>query len=309
MLILFVISVLAIIGGIIFAIFSKNEEWTGGIVGSVVAIVVGLILAFLACTASISTGKTGILTTFGRVENYTLDAGFHFKGPWQNVVEMNNQEQRLHFEFDAFSSDIQQVKVTGSINFNIDKATAMTLYKEVGMSYDKTLINPRLFENTKAVFSHYIAEELVAKRNVLSEEIYILMEDDLKGYGINVISVSVEDIDFTDAFTDAVEAKQVATQNKLKAETEQEQKVMEAQMDAERRKIEADAEAAVRKTKADAEAYEIKVKSDAEAEANTKIAESLSEELIEYKYANTWDGKLPDTFMGDSEAIPVIQTN
>jgi regulator of protease activity HflC (stomatin/prohibitin superfamily) len=36
-------------------------------------------------------------------------------------------------------------------------------------------------------------------------------------------------MDFTDAFTNAVEAKQVAQQNKLKAETEAEQKVIEAE--------------------------------------------------------------------------------
>ena len=221
---------------------------------------------------------------------------------------MNNQEQRSQFTFEAFSSDIQQVNISGSINFNIDKSTAMTLYREVGTSYVNTLINPRLYENTKAVFSRYEAEDLIAKRDILSDEILGMMVNDLNGYGINVLSISIEDIDFTDAFTNAVEAKQVATQNKLRAETEQEQATMEARAAAERKQIEAEANAEVQKIQADAEAYEIKVQSEAEAEANKKIAESLSEQLIEYTYANGWNGELPETYLGGDDIVPVIQT-
>lgn len=300
--ILFIIGILAILAGLILLCIRDTR-----LIG-VIAIVAAVVLIFISCFASVPTGYTGILTTFGRVENETMEAGFHFKAPWQSVVKMNNQEQRNQFEFEAFSSDIQQVNISGSINYNIDKSTAMTLYREVGTSYANTLITPRLYENTKAVFSRYEAESLIAKRDVLSDEIREMMVSDLKNYGINVLSVSIENIDFTDAFTDAVEAKQVASQNKLKAETEQEQQTMEAKAAAERKQIEAAAQAEVQKIQADAEAYQIKVQSEAEAEANKKIAESLSEQLIEYSYANSWNGELPDTYVGSGDALPVIQT-
>lgn len=274
----------------------------------ILALIVAVILVLISCFASVPTGYTGIKTTFGRVENETIEAGLHFKAPWQKIVKMNNQEQRYQYTFDAFSSDIQQVTVVGSLNYNIDKTVAMTLYREVGTNYVNTLVAPRIFENTKAVFSRYEAENLVAKRDVLSDEILKMMVEDMKSYGINVLSISIEDIDFTDAFTDAVEAKQVATQNKLKAQTEQEQATMEAKAAAERKQIDASAQAEVKKIQADAAAYEIKVQAEAEAEANKKIAESLSDQLIEYSYANSWDGKLPATFLGSEDAIPVIQT-
>lgn len=300
--ILFVIGILAILAGLVLLCIRDTRP-----IG-VIAIVAAVVLIFISCFASVPTGYTGILTTFGRVENETMEAGFHFKAPWQSVVKMNNQEQRNQFEFEAFSSDIQQVNISGSINYNIDKSTAMTLYREVGTSYANTLITPRLYENTKAVFSRYEAESLIAKRDILSDEIREMMVNDLKNYGINVLSVSIENIDFTDAFTDAVEAKQVASQNKLKAETEQEQQTMEAKAAAERKQIEAAAQAEVQKIQADAEAYQIKVQSEAEAEANKKIAESLSEQLIEYSYANSWNGELPDTYVGSGDTLPVIQT-
>lgn len=301
---LFIIGILLALAGIVVALFMKEIRGFG-----VIALVVALVMIGISCFSSVPTGYTGILTTFGRVENETMEAGFHLKAPWQSIVKMNNQEQRKSFTLEAFSSDIQQVNVSGSINYNIDKTTAMTLYREVGTAYADTLIIPRLYENTKAVFSHYKAEELISNRDALSDEIRDMMIADMKGYGVNVLSISIEDVDFTDAFTTAVEAKQVASQNKLKAETEQEQQTMEARAAAERRQIEAEAQAEVERINADAEAYRIKTQSEAEAEANKKIAESLSEQLIEYNYANSWNGQLPSTFVGDGDAIPVIQTS
>lgn len=297
---LFVIGAIVVIAGLALLLVDPKV--------GVLSIVAAIVIIFVSCCATVPTGNTGILTTFGRVEDNTIEAGFHLKAPWQKVVKMNNQEQRNQFSLQAFSSDIQQVQVAGSINFNIDKTTAMNLYREIGTSYAKTLIDPRLNENTKAVFSHYEAEDLIAKRDLLSTEIRELMTEDLKDYGINVLSVSIEDVDFTDAFTDAVEAKQVATQNKLRAETEQEQATMEAKAAAERKQIEASAQAEIKKIQADADAYQIKVKSEAEAEANKKIAESLSEQLIQYAYANGWNGELPATFVGGDNALPVINT-
>ena len=270
-------------------------------VAAVCAIIYG------TCTAQVPTGYTGILTTFGRVESYTMDAGFHFKSPFQQVVLMDNREQKTSFKTQSFSSDIQQVDIDGSINFSINQATAMNLYRQVGTSYFNTLVMPRQLENTKAVFSKHTAENLVAARETLSKTIRNQLSEEMKNYGINISSVSIENIDFTDSFTDAVEQKQVAAQKKLQAEIEQEQKTMETQQQAERQRITAEAEAAVKKIEADAAAYATKVKAEAEAEANQKIAASLTESLIKWQQANAWDGKLPAYMAGEgSTSLPIL---
>lgn len=142
----------------------------------------------------------------------------------------------------------------------------------------------------------------------MSGEIKDLMTHDLESYGITVSTVSVENIDFTDAFEAAVEAKQVATQEAQRAKTLQEQQTMEAKQDAERKKIAAQAAADVVRQQADAEAYEIKTKSEAQAEANRKVAETLTDELIKYEQAKNWDGKLPNVFSGDG-VLPIITEN
>ena len=277
-----------------------------GLIVLVAAAALALIVA-LTCTATVQTGYTGIVTTFGKVEDMTLEAGFHFKTPFQKIISMDNREQKDTFTTEAFSSDIQQVNIIGSINYAINKSTAMNLFKEVGTDYFNKLVYPRMLEITKGVFSKYTAENLVANRQRLSEAIREGLHAELDQYGINVISVSIENLDFTDAFTDAVEAKQVAAQKKLQAEIEQGQMTMETQQQAERKRINAEAEANVAKINADADAYALQVRSEAEAEANKKIAESLTENLIRFNEIKAWDGKLPTYMAGQGAAtLPIL---
>ncbi|MDO5436276.1 MAG: SPFH domain-containing protein [Clostridia bacterium] len=271
-----------------------------------IAAVAVVIILCLTCTSTVPTGYTGILTTFGRVENGTLEAGFHVKSPVQQIVLMDNREQKTAFVTECFSSDIQQVDVTGSVNYAINKSTAMNLFKEVGTDYYSKLVQPRMLEIVKGAFSQYTAENLVANRQTLSTKIRENLASELEKYGINVISINIENIDFTDAFTDAVEAKQVAAQKKLQAQIEEEQKTMEAQQQAERKRISAEAEAAVQKINADAEAYAVRVKSEAEAAANELIAASVTEELIRFNEVENWNGQLPTFVAGESSGIMPI---
>ena len=281
-----------------------NKKWI--IIAAVTLIV--LILVSVTCTATVQTGYTGIVTTFGRVEDKTLEAGLHVKSPFQRIIAMDNREQKTSFTTEAFSSDIQQVNITGSINYAINKDTAMNLFKQVGTDYFNKLVYPRMLEITKGVFSKYTAENLVANRQVLSEQIRDGLYQELQNYGINVISLSIENIDFTDAYTDAVEAKQVAAQRKLQAEIEQSQMTMETQQQAERQRINAEAAANVARINADADAYAVKIRSEAEAEANKQIAESLTEKLIRFNEIKAWDGKLPAYLSGEgATTIPVLQ--
>lgn len=63
-------------------------------------------------------------------------------------------------------------------------------------------------------------------------------------------------------------------------------------------KAEADKQVAI--TNAQAEAEKTAIKAEAQAEANRKIAESLSEELIEYQKVQKLDGKLPTVTGGNA---------
>lgn len=290
----------------------KMDEFRWGhIIGSVIALIVAIILAF-SMIKTVPTGYTGILTTFGKVEPNTVSAGVHVIAPWQKIVKLDNRTQKVSVETDTFSKDIQQVKVSLAVNFCIDQATAQELYKTVGVNYYESVVLPRILENVKAVVAEYSAENLVAKRGELSDEILTRLTDDAAAYGINIISISVEDIDFTDEFTDAVERKQVASQNKLAAETEQAQKTMEEQAAADRAVISAKAKAEQDVIAANAELEVTKIQAEAalyagekEAEMNKRIAESLTPNLVKYYYIKQWEGVLPKTVLGEDNSFMI----
>lgn len=289
-----------------------------------ISIVLVIILGFIAFDivepsygifGKVPAGHVGILTTFGKVSDEVLGEGFHLKNPVAKITRMDVRTQVEHGTYEAFSSDIQQVQVGLTVNFNVNKDTAMNLFREVGTKYIDTIIIPRVKENTKVVISHYTAESLVENREMLSSEVLELMKIDMSVYGINVTAISIEDIDFTDAFTNAVEAKQVATQQKLAAQTEEEKLTMQkeaeaareiitAETEAERNKIAANANAEVIRIEADTAAYAVRVEAEAQAEANAMIADSLTDELVNYTVLSRWNGELPEYYGGD--ALPVL---
>ena len=297
-----IFAVIALLVGITVYIALKSKEKKAlASLALVLAVVLCVGALVLSCVQTVPTGHTGVVTTFGRVENTTLDSGVHFVLPWQNVVKMDNRVQKQTVDLACFSSDIQEVNLTYTINYQIKKSDAQTIYRTIGEDYYQTVIQPCITESVKVVTARYTAEQLVGKRNELAGAIEVDLAEKLLSYNIELVSTSIENMDFTNAFTDAVEAKQVAQQNKLRAETEAEQKVIEAKAAAE-----------VRKVNADAAAYELLAKAEAEAEANRKISESLTQELINYTYAQSWNGKLPTVMTGgdsSSSMIPVLDVN
>ena len=99
--------------------------------------------------------------------------------------------------------------------------------------------------------------------------------------------VVINDMDFEKAYNTAIQQKSIAQQNADK------QKIENAIA-----KAEADKQVAI--TNAEAEAQKTSIAADAQAEANRKIAESLSEPLIEYQKIQKWDGKLPTVSGGNA---------
>lgn len=297
----FVIGIIVLIVGVVVSIYQGVENGSGAatVSGVATAIVVAILIS-LSCMASVPTGHTGVLTTFGKVEDRTLESGMNFKAPWQNVVKMDNRVQKQTTDLICFSSDIQEVSMKYTLNYQISSKDAMTIYKTIGVDYYNNIIVPNITEAVKTSVAHYNAESLVSGRSELSQKIQEDLTARLVNYNIIVVSASIEDMDFTDAFTNAVEAKQVAEQNKLKAQTEAEQKVIEAEAAAKIKQVDAEAAATAKKIAADAEAYEIGVKAAAEAEANKQLASSITQQLIDYKYYEAWDGKLPGVVGADT---------
>ena len=282
------------------------------------AVVVLLIVFFTAFSpiVTIPSGQTGVITLFGRVSEDTYGEGLHAKNPLARVIVMDNRTQKETVTMQAFSSDIQQVDVIATVNFHVPRDACSELYQKVGLGYYEQVMEPRVQEGVKAVFARYSAEKLIGARSTLADQVMEILSPEMAEYGISVTAVSIENVDFTDAFTDAVEDKQVAEQTKLRTEIEQAQLLVIAQTDAERRviaanadaqerEILAEADASVKQIEADAAAYAVRVQAEAEAEANALIAASLTEQLVAYQEIQQWDGALPSVY-GASDPLPVL---
>ena len=283
-----------------------------------IPLIVVALCTFFGSISIVPTGNTGVVTVFGHVEDYTLDAGFHCIAPWKDVVNMDNRTQIYTTALSCFSSDIQEVSVAYSVNYCISKADAQTIYRTIGTGYLETVMEPKIQEAVKGVIAKYNAEKLVEQRGTLSTQIDEVLTASLIPYNIEVVSTSLANIDFTDSFTNAVEAKQVAEQNKLRAQTEQEQAIIEANAAAERQVIQAQAQAdaSVVAAKADAEVQQIGA--DAAEYAGKKEAAILSNigeqmtkypGLEKYYYFQHWNGELPETMLGSNTGIIMDMTS
>ena len=245
-----------------------------------IVLVVLLVVGVFFCTTKVSAGHTGVVVSFGKVQDYTLDSGLHFKAPWHRVVKMDNRVQKETVELSCFSSDIQEVNLVYTANYRIEKENAMKIYSEIGKDYYDTVIAPAIAESAKIIAAKYSAENLISMRSELALGIEQELSNKLFKYNIEVVSTAVEDMDFTDAFTNAVEQKQVAEQNKLKAQT-----------DAERKVIEAEAAAKVKI-----------INAEAEAKANEALSNSITDKILKKTLYEKWDGKMP-TVSGSSSMI------
>jgi regulator of protease activity HflC (stomatin/prohibitin superfamily) len=282
------------------------------------------VIIVISCFATVPTGHTGILTTFGKVEDTTYEAGVHFILPWQEVVNMDNRVQKLTKDMEAFSSDIQEVTLKYTLNYRIESSQAQKLYKTVGVNYPATIVEPKIEDAVKTITAQYNAENLVSKRAELGDKIEALLTESLASYNIVVMGTAVENLDFTDEFTTAVEAKQVAEQNKIKAKTEQERETMEKEQELKRNEAAAQSAAKVARTEAESAAEVAKIQANAdlevskiqadaaeyagqkEAAKNKALASSLTEELLKYNYILQWNGQLPETYMGSENVNTIL---
>jgi regulator of protease activity HflC (stomatin/prohibitin superfamily) len=247
------------------------------VVRTYVILVVGVILfltVFFGTWFTVGAGEVGIVTRFGEVER-VQESGLGFKIPLvESVSIMNTRVQKEEIDSSAATKDLQDVNAKLALNYSIDQSTALKIYKELGKEYKDNIIIPALHESFKAGSAQYTAEELITKRAEAKEKILDVVKGRLDDYGVVVADLNIVDLNFSDEFNKAVEAKQVAQQQAEKAKQDLARIEIEAQQT---------------KTKADAEAY-----------ANEKRKQSLTEVSIQQQWIDKWDGKLPSTLTGDS---------
>lgn len=248
-----------------------------------------LVLVFLALilvfgsAGTVGAGERGVLLQFGAVKDKVFDEGLYFKIPLvQQVVKMDVKMQKDEVPASASSKDLQIVTSKIAINYHLLPNNVYKVWQDVGKDYNSRVIAPSIQEAVKAVTAKFTAEELIIRREDVKEQIKINLAERLIKNSIVVDEINITAFDFSRAFNDAIEAKVTAEQLKLKAER-----------DLERIRIEADQKVVEAEGKAKA------IKTEAQALI-------LNPKVVELRWIEKWDGKVP-TYWG--QASPFIGLN
>ena len=248
-----------------------------------VIVLVFLLVLFAGSFTIVPAGNTGVVLTLGKVSSTSYSEGFHLKIPFiQEVESMSNKIQVYETPASAVSKDLQTVSSTIAVNYRLISDKSADMYKNVGMDYQTVLITPVVQECMKSATAKYTAEQLITERAAVGDEVKAALDSKLNSYGIYIEKFNIVNFDFSDEFNSAIEAKQVAEQNLLKTQTEQQQAIVIAEAEAKQKVIEANAEAEA-----------ILAQAQAQADANKLLEESLSNKVIAYEQIQKWNGVMP----------------
>ena len=182
-----------------------------------VALIVLLPTAFSSFVI-VSSGHVGVVVQLGAVQPVALAEGFHLKLPFiQEVIQVEVRVQKTESEQTAASRDMQTVTTTVAVNFHLINDQVPVLYQRVGLSYNQRIIDPAIGEAVKAVTAQYTAEELISKRSEVSSKIKETLSSRFVYYNISLEEINITEFKFSDEYNNAIEQKQIAEQQALKA--------------------------------------------------------------------------------------------
>ena len=241
--------------------------------------VILVLIVTIGCFDIVPAGYKGVKLTMGAVDGTVLDEGMNFKLPFaQRIVHVDARVKKYTVEGETSASkDMQSITTNVAVNYRVDGANVDKLYKNLSLNYENTIIAPAVSECIKSVTSQYTAEETITRRSEISAQIKEMLKTRLEDKYIFVDSLNITDLTFSAAFDKAIEEKQVAEQNALKAKYDLE-------------RIRTEAEQAVIKAQGEAEAMRIK-------------NEALTDSIIELEFLNKWDGHMPTYYGGDADLL------
>lgn len=267
--------------------FSDNGNSAASIISGFLAFV--LVIAFILVPFSfhtVSSGEVAVVKHLGKIEDVKT-AGTHYD-LWvtNEYVKYDTKVQDFEVLTAAYSSDAQPMEIAMTIQYQILSDKVVDIATQYGkLDILQNRIESVAIERVKAVLSSHKAMDIIAKRAQISPDVETAIKELIGDeYYVNVTTVVLDNIDFSDAFELAVEEKMIAEQAKLKADYENDKKVANAK-----------AEIDISKAKAEA----LMIAAEAEADANKIINESITDKILEKNTIEKWDGKLPSVMTGE----------
>ena len=252
--------------------------------GSATTVIVVLFILFLIVfqpMTIVGVGERGVKVTLGQTSPVALEEGVHFVMPFISTVKkMNVKTVKSNIATMAQSKDIQQARIVYVVNYNLQPENAPKMWRTVGRDYVSVVVMPTVEGIVKDTIGKWNAQDIVANREKVASEVLFKLNEKLGPKYINVSDFQITEIQYSQAFEQAIESKVTAEQEALKAKN----KTVQVQEEA-RQKI---------------------IASEAEAKSMAIRAQALTQNknLVEYEAVQKWDGKLPQYMMGNS--VPFV---
>ena len=266
----------------------KKKGAIGGILTAIIMVVA--IGCLLCCVEKVPVGYEGVVYSMaGGVEDETLDQGWHIVSPMKEVKEFTVSNEQLILtkderegsegddSFKVTTADDASISVSFQMSYRFKSgADLVDTYKRFKGMDGEAIVNNRVKTVLKAKVSEVTTDYPMmdiysGNRSEINDKLTeYLNEEFTDDYGIEVLDASIVDVHPDKSLQEAIENRVKALQEKQQAQAEQEK----VKVEAETAKIKAENEAAIKILEAEAEAT-----------ANKKIAESISQELIDMEIA------------------------
>ncbi|PNW53834.1 UNVERIFIED_CONTAM: primosomal protein [Euhalothece sp. KZN 001] len=220
-----------------------NSQSITAIIGGVIAALL-LIIGFNSYTV-INPGEAGVLSILGQAQEGALLEGIHFKPPIISKVDVYDVTvQKYEVPAQSATKDLQDLNASFAINFRLDPVQVVDIRRKQGTLSNVVakVISPQTQESFKVAAARKTAEEAITRRDELKQDFDIALNNRLEKYGIIVLDTSVVDLNFTKAFAQAVEDKQIAEQSAQRAVYIAREAEQKAQADINRAKGRAEAQ-------------------------------------------------------------------
>ena len=245
----------------------------------------------------IPSGYTGVVTTFGQVQEKPMPNGFNWKIPFvQEVRQVNNKQQDVYIDGQIWSEAKDQtvVYMQGiTVTYQISPEKSAWIFANV-TDYTRNLVSNTLVSSAMKMATKTLATENVTNRSIIEPAAKESLQNTLdEKYGadtVHVIKVVISDMDFEQKYNEAIEARQLA-------KMEQERQAIENATNLAKAQAEAEAARVAAQGKADAEA----ILAQGKADANKILSESITALTQMQDVIENWDGKLPSTLLADGE--------
>lgn len=246
-------------------------------VGAAVAV------AALAGCSQIDTGHVGVKKMFGEITSQrVLREGLWFYNPFGGeIVEYDCRNQVVKKTLQQYTKDVQQATVKVSVTYSLDPEKVIDLERTTGQDYYAKLIDPQIDGAVKDVFGRVEAEHAIPEREKARADIQTFLSSKLAKFGIVVSIVELTDVEFQPDFEKAVEDKQIAKQNAIRAQNETV-------------RIKEEAQQKVIAAKAEAESMEVRA-----------AALEKNRSLVMYEAVMKWNGVLPQYLLGTAP-LPIF---